>query len=244
MPYTLAEPGYQPTIIPQPFVPGSYVISEPNAYFICDREDDRLPIRRLQKEGDDVLSANELLQIALGEADGFEKILADYGVDFLSTLRSVPQVVEALHIDHLKATRLLAILGLGRRVFKEPQAAYPVIRGISDVFSRFRSLGSSPREQLVIALVNSRYLLVHDEILAVGRNEILRIPAYQVFYPAVLRQIHSVILIHNHVTGDATPSAEDYEFTKRIQEVAQVMNVDLLDHVIIGKDACTSCLGN
>lgn len=244
LPYVLPNSGFFPRqvhILSSQDING-YVIGEPLGYIIHDRADDRLVTRRLQQDGADAISANDLLQIALGQSDGFTNILSEYGVDFLSTLRSVPQIVETLHLDHMQATKLLAILALGRRVFHEPEAAYPVIRGIEDIYTRYRSMASLAKEQLVIALVNSRYLLVYDEVLAVGRAEVVQIPAFEVFHPAVLRQIYSVILIHNHVSGDATPSPADWEFSSRIQEAATVLNLNVLDHVIIGKDGFASCL--
>ena len=119
------------------------------------------------------------MQIALGQINGFTTLLSEYGVDFLSTLRTVPQIVETLHIDHLQA-----ILALGRRVFQEPQAPYPLIREIEDGYAWYRSMATLAKEQLTIGLVNSRYLLVYDEVLAVGRAEVVQIPAFEVFHPA------------------------------------------------------------
>ena len=113
------------------------------------------------------------MQIALGQINGFTTLLSEYGVDFLSTLRTVPQIVETLHIDHLQA-----ILALGRRVFQEPQAPYPLIREIEDGYAWYRSMATLAKEQLTIGLVNSRYLLVYDEVLAVGRTEVVHPAVY------------------------------------------------------------------
>src|SRR5690348_705982 len=99
------------------------------SYTIHDRPDERMPLRRLQKEGADVLELNDLLQIALGRVDGFERILQDYGAAFLTSLRTVQEVTELTGLDHLRATQLLAILGVGRRLYAPSYGSMVTIRG-------------------------------------------------------------------------------------------------------------------
>ena len=64
----------------------------------------------------------------------------------------------------------------------------------------------------------------------------------EVFESAILREIHSVILIHNHVSGDPNPSNGDYEVTKQMGIATDTLSIDLMDHVIISKKSCTSAI--
>lgn len=222
--------------------PTPYRLSDNKTYIIHDRPADDLPIRRLQTEGGEVLTANQLLQISLGQVDGFEPILKEYGVQFLTTLRTVPEIVAALKIDHMQATRLLAILSLGRRLFAEPQGSLLVIRGPQDVYDQYRSMATLAKEQLRCLFLNSRYHVVHEEILAIGNLDRLTIEARDVFQPAVERRVGAIILVHNHPSGDSTPSNTDLTFTKTIQEAGELLGIELLDHVIIAGTSYASCL--
>ena len=219
-----------------------YKVSEPRLYVIHDKPLDKLPFRRLQTEGADVLKVNELLQIALGKADGFENVLNEYGIQMLSTLHSVSDIVELLNIDHIQATRLLAILALGKRVYSQPQEGLIKIRGIEDVYSHYAAMGSLTKEQLRLLVINSRYQVVHEETLSVGTADTLFIKPIDILQPAVVRNQTAIILVHNHPTGDATPSEEDISFTKRIVDAANLMGIELLDHVIITHNSYSSCL--
>jgi len=219
-----------------------YKIPAPQSYIIHDRPADNLPIRRLQTEGGEVLSTNQLLQIALGQADGFENILKEYGVQFLATLHSVPEIVEALKIDHMQATRLLAILSLGKRLFSPDQGSMVTIQGIEDIYAHYRFMATLAKEQLRCLLINSRYQVIHEEMIAVGSLDNLQISARDVFQAAVERRVTAIILVHNHPSGDATPSPADLEFTKTIQTAGNLLGIELLDHVVIGRDKAESCL--
>ena len=219
----------------------SYVLTD-HYYTLHDRPDERMPIRRLQKEGADVLELNELLQIALGKVDGFEKVLQEYGASFLTTLHTVAEITELTGLDHLQATRLLAILGLGKRLYAPNYGSLPILRGPQDVYNHLRSMAYLPTEQLRLLLVNSRFQLVHEQVLAIGRREHLEIPAYEVLQAPVERRVTAFILVHNHPSGDATPSPSDLEFTEQIRKAAEFMHHDLLDHVIIAEQGYSSCM--
>lgn len=219
----------------------SYVLRDPQPYVIHDRPVDKEPMRRLQTEGADVLSASQLLQIALGQAEGFEDTLKEYGVQFLTTLKSVGEIVTTLKLSHLQATRLLAILALGRRLFSPAQGSMPIVRGIEDVFLNYRMMAALAKEQLRVLLLNSRYQVVHEETVAIGSLDSLQILPRDIFQPAVERRVGAIILVHNHPSGDPTPSAADKEFTRQVAEAGKILGIELLDHVVIGADAYQSC---
>lgn len=212
------------------------------SYIIHDRPIDKLPIRRLQTEGPEAISINELLQIALGKTDGFEQLVQEYGIKFLTTLSSVPEIVETLGLDHIQATRLLAILALGKRLYSPTQGSLLEVRDIDDVYQHYRFMSSLAKEQLRILLINSRYQLIHEEIAAIGKLDSLQISPRDIFQGAVERRASAVILLHNHPSGDATPSESDLAFTQTMLKAATLLDITLLDHVIIGRESYTSAL--
>jgi len=229
MPTRLAEP---------------YIIPAPPVYIIHDRPVDKVPMRRIQNEGPEVLSVNELLSVALGQAEGIESQLQEYGTGLLTTLHSVEDIMETLKLDRIQATRMLAMLSLGKRLFTPEQGSMTQIRSIADVYNHCRSMSMLTREQLRLLLINSRYQVVHEEVLAIGGVEALSLAGRDVFQPAVERRVPAVVLVHNHPSGDPTPSESDLEFTKKMQQAAQVLGIELIDHVIIGASSYKSCLNS
>lgn len=218
----------------------SYRIA-PREYVIHDRPLEDQPVRRLHNEGSDVLSVKELLDIALGSFKS-EAVLKEYGVQFLTTLRTVEEIEEVLHVDRVQATRLLAMLALGKRLYAPNQSSLVQIRGIEDVYNHYRMLASLPKEQLWLLLINSRYQVVHEEVLSIGSTESLHISPKDVFQSAVERRATAVILLHNHPSGDPEPSKTDYEFTTKMRSAAELLGIELLDHVIVAQQGYRSCL--
>ncbi|MBU6389034.1 hypothetical protein KGQ71_00805 [Patescibacteria group bacterium] len=220
----------------------SYLVRPSSQYKIEDKPREALPIRRLQIDGADTLAVNELVQIALGKVDNFESIIQEYGIQFLTGLNTVEDIVDALHLDHLQATRLLAILALGKRLFGHSQGSLVQIRGIEDVYQYSRPMIHLAKEQLRVYLINSRYQLIHEETVAIGSTEYIHIAAKDIFQAAVERRVSAVILVHNHPSGDPTPSQSDYDFTASMIEAGKLLGIEVLDHVIIGLDSYASSL--
>jgi len=217
---------------------------KPNAqnYLIREKPDTLLPLKRLHTEGADVLQVRDLLRIAMGRVNGLEDWIQEYGLYSLTHIHSVADIKEMLKLDDVQATQLMAILGLGKRLYGQSQDPLTVIRNIEDVYDNYRSMSSLTKEQLRVLLINSRYQLVYEETVAIGGSEWLQTSPIELLQPAVARHITSIILVNNHPTGDPTPSQADLRFTKHMQKAAAVMGVELIDHVIIGKGGYSSCL--
>jgi DNA repair protein RadC len=220
----------------------TYALTDRGNYQIHDRGEEYSPVERLQKEGGDVVNVNDLLRISLGPVEGLERAIQDYGVSFLATLHTTNDITESLGLDEAEATRLLAILSLGKRLYAASQGSLNYIRGIEDVFRHYRAMSHLAKEQLRVALINSRYQLIHEETLAIGGIENLTITARDVFQSAVERRVVAIVLVHNHPSGDPTPSESDVVFTKEMQKAGQLLGIELLDHVIIGSDSYASCM--
>ncbi len=115
------------------------------------------------------------------------------------------------------------------------------IRGPDDVVAimgvRFRK---AQREHFVVLLFNARHEVRSIETVSVGSLNASIVHPREVFKPAIVHSASAIALAHNHPSGDVTPSEEDLQITRRLKEAGHLLGIDLLDHVIVGKNAYTS----
>ena len=97
-----------------------------------------------------------------------------------------------------------------------------------------RLLKDSDREQLLVLSVDVKSKPVCIEYVAVGALNVLWVEPREVFKHAVLSNASAIIMVHNHPSGDITPSLDDFKITKRIMKAGELMGIHLLDHIIIG----------
>lgn len=196
---------------------------------------------RLKKDGVDLLTIKDLMQLSLGDKN-IKLALNEYGSGLLTLIHSVEDAQNILKVSYEDAVKIFSILTLGKRLFANNQGSMVQIRCADDVYNHCRSMENLSSEQLRVLLVNSRYQLVHEEVLAIGGIEQAKIAARDIFHPAVERRVNSIVLVHNHPSGDPEPSEQDLSFTKEIVAAGEILGVSLLDHVIIGDKRYISCL--
>lgn len=137
------------------------------------------------------------------------------------------------HIGPRRADAILALPKLLQRITSEP------IEGLSvscskDVFELFRlRLASSLKEQFMTLTLNTRNQILSEDLCALGGINTVHVHPSQVVRQAVIRSAPSIICLHNHPSGDPTPSPEDRLLTERISQASTLMGVRMLDHVII-----------
>jgi DNA repair protein RadC len=219
-----------------------YAIQEPVSYIIRDTEITQTAYNKIIRDGPKGLSIQELLSLSMGESESSIGHIQEYGTHSLTALNSVEEATHSLGINQKDAVQLLVTIELGRRLFQKTSGSLVRIRGIQDVFDHFRSMALLPKEQLRALLVNSRYQLVHDELLGVGSIESLHISAKDVFQAAVERRISAILLVHNHPSGDSTPSKADRDFTAEMVRIGEILGIQVLDHVVIAENGFASCL--
>jgi len=151
---------------------------------------------------------------------------------------------DILHLDrksllkmrHVGPRRADAILAL-RRLFEH--LALEPVEGLSvsssrDVYDMFRvRLASSLKEQFLVLTLNTRNQILSEDLCALGGVNTVHVHPSEVVRQAVLRSAPSIICLHNHPSGDPTPSPEDRLLTERIVQAASLLGVRLLDHVIV-----------
>ncbi len=133
------------------------------------------------------------------------------------------------------AGRILAALELGRRVAVEGAGLEDPIRGPADVFRRMGPrLRDLAQEEFHALLLNTRHRVVREVAVTRGILDASLIHPREVFRPAVVEGAAGVILVHNHPSGDPTPSAEDRAVTRQLAEAGRALGIAVLDHVIVG----------
>jgi len=202
------------------------------------------PRERLRLSGPEALSLAELLALLVGSGHSgvsslrmAERILSSCGGKLrgmaaltAAELEGIPGVGEAT------AARLVAALELGRRAAEEALPERPRIHSAVDVHQlmapRLRHL---PHEEFHALLLNTQHALIQDLLITRGILDASLIHPREVFRPAIAAGAASVILVHNHPSGDPTPSAEDRAVTQQMIEAGRLIGIRVLDHVVIGE---------
>lgn len=203
---------------------------------------DQRPRERLIREGARTLSEAELLAIILrtGHADKSAVELATDVLSFFSGLKSLVQAnVEELSkikgIGPAKAAQMKAALEIGSRLASATDGTRPAIKGPEDaaqmVMEEMRHLD---REHFCALLLNTKHQVVARETISVGTLNSSLVHPRELFKAAIKRSAAALILVHNHPSGDPTPSREDREITDRLKEAGTIIGIDVLDHIIIG----------
>jgi DNA repair protein RadC len=135
-------------------------------------------------------------------------------------------------IGPARAAALVAAFELGRRACERP-LAHEAIRGPDDVLAQVRDLARARKEHFVVLLLNARHELQARETVSIGSLNASIVHPREVFLPAIVHSAASVILVHNHPSGDPEPSEEDLSITRRLVQVGELVGIGVLDHVIV-----------
>ena len=223
-------------------------------YKIKDLPETMRPREKMMERGEASLTDYELLGIILGS--GYqEKNAVDLGQDLLkehdNNLRyfmnaSLVELMATKGIGPAKAVSIKAAIELGRRVLMA-QPPKRIIKSPDDVVAAVRETAEDmkllDREHFrVMYLDRKGGLLAVEEISVGGLSSSIAHPR-EVFKSAVKRSAASIILIHNHPSGDPSPSTEDIDLTRRMIEAGTIIGIDVLDHVIIGENNQCSLKG-
>ena len=220
-------------------------MSEPTKQYFTIKElpAHERPRERLEKLGAEALSDAELLAILLrtgmpgaSALDLANRILLKFGDLKCVAAASLEQLCEIGGIGRAKAIQIKAAFDLAKRLSEFRGQERPVVRSSRDVFALLADEMRMQEKECFKAL----YLDVKNhvkkvETISVGTLNASLVHPREVFKSAVRDNCAAVIIVHNHPTGDPTPSSHDTETTKRIQQAGRVLGIELLDHIIIGE---------
>lgn len=166
-----------------------------------------------------------------------QRVVKEYGSRAVAEERDPDRLSESLKISRPRALQIVAAFELGRRFFARSGEDFPILRGPEDVFRHTADMMNLRREQFRGLYLNSRQRLVADEVISIGTLTSAILHPREVFRPAVTHRAVSVIVVHNHPSGDPEPSPEDVEMTKQLAAAGQMLGIELIDHLIVGGES-------
>ena len=202
------------------------------------------PRERLQKDGPDTLSEQELLALLLSTGtqgqtalDLARHVLLSAhppGLRGLSHL-SLPQLCQLPGLGLAKATRLLAAFEVGKRIALSELPERPLLDRPENVAQLLSPrLADARQEQLVALCLDTKNRLIAQHTVTTGLLDGTLAHPRELFRIAILHQSQALVVAHNHPSGDPTPSAEDLQLTRQLIKAGELLQIQLLDHVIIG----------
>jgi len=206
------------------------------------------PREKFLEKGPDALTDSELLAILLGSGIKgtnvkvlSQNILKKFGNNFLNA--SVDDLMQVSGIGQAKALQISSALALTRRIFDKQNSLENLILSAQDAVSLVSDLKDKKREHLVCLYLNARNALLKKEIISIGTLDKNIIHPREIFAPGLEMHTAAVILVHNHPSGDPSPSDQDKQVAKRIIEAGQLMGINVVDFLIIAKNGVHSILG-
>ncbi len=204
------------------------------------------PRERLAQHGSEGLSTIELLAILLGHGTQGRSVL-ELAADLLAHFGSIGALAEASleelkqvkGIGVAKAIQLKAVFGLLHRL--EPKKQGLLLDAPERVYALIGpELAHQKVEMLMVVLRDVRKCCLHREIISKGTLTELLMHPREIFHLAIRHRAHSLIVAHNHPSGDPTPSTRDLDMTKLLIAVGKMVGIELADHLIIGSDSFVS----
>lgn len=215
---------------------------------IRDMPVDERPRERLRMRGPEALTNAELVAILLRTGTNGENVVA-VAQRILSKFEGLRglgaagfgELCAERAMGEAKAAQLIAAVELGKRTVHAQPPERRIIRSPEDVYALlFADMALLDREQLRVVLLSTR-----NEVLGVrevyrGNVSSALVRVAEVFTAAVREGCPSIIVVHNHPSGDPTPSAEDAALTRQLVDAGKLLGVELLDHIIIARDGYKS----
>ncbi|MBN2004226.1 MAG: DNA repair protein RadC [Anaerolineae bacterium] len=206
------------------------------------------PRERMERVGPQALSTAELLAIILRTGVNGEnvlamasRLLAKYGGLGGMARAEFAQLAKEHGLGRAKTAQIMAALELGKRLMIEAPEERLQIKAPGDAANLLMSLiGHKNQEHFVVLFLDTRNRVLDYEMLYKGSLNTSLVRIGEVFRGAVRRDSASVIVSHNHPSGDPAPSPEDIALTRRLVSAGKVMEVDVLDHVIVGENRFVS----
>ncbi len=216
-----------------------------NKILIKDIPKEERPRERLIKYGVKNLSNEELISIILktGTKDKSVKelsssILSKYkGISNLKNLE-INGIMDIKGIGKVKEIELIAAIELGRRVYLNKDIEDIRIKGSMDVYNYFHDLLKDEKQEHFYALyLDNKKKVISKKLLYVGTINGSVAHPREIFKMAYLVSASFIICVHNHPSGDPTPSKEDSIFTSNLIEIGKLNNIPILDHIVIGNNS-------
>lgn len=179
-------------------------------------------------------SAIELAQRVINEIGGFRYL---HDINYY-------QLIQIKGIKQAKAIEVLAIIEIAKRLDKQP-VAMSAIKEPRDGYELLKNqLMFEQQEKVIVLCLNSRLEVIKEKTVFIGGNNISIISWRELFKEALICGSNRVMVVHNHPSGNPEPSIEDIEATERLYSMAKELDIDVVDHLIIGRSRFYSFASN
>ena len=208
-----------------------------------DQED--RPREKLISKGADSLSDEELLAIIIGtgtrEKNVVElsrEILQTFSYESLSDIE-VSELTKIKGIKSAKASSIVASLRFGQRIAQKTMERKIIkISSSEDIYNYLKNeLVDKKNEYFYAILLDTKNVIISKEVISIGILDASLVHPREAFKLAVKKSAKSIIFAHNHPSGDYTPSNDDFKTTQRLVQAGAILDIEVLDHIIIGKDS-------
>jgi len=217
-------------------VPGEYHLS------VKELPASERPRERLQQLGPEVLTNAELLAVILntgtrGESvlDLAQRLLVTFG-GLVGLARADLATLQRFHgLGEAKAAKLKAALELGRRLALAQPEERPAVRTPEDVYAiAGAEMALLEQEQLRVVLLDTRNRVLRTVTVAQGHVNGAQVRIAELFREAIRANAPAIVLLHNHPSGDPTPSRADVELTQSAVQAGHLLGIEVIDHLVIG----------
>lgn len=215
----------------------------PATYRITDLSSSDRPRERLAELGSQALSNAELIAILLrvgieGEnaVQMGQRLLQDMGGLHGLHRASMLDLSQQKGLGMAKAAQIKAAIELGMRIHSLVPEERPSINSPADAAALVQyEMSALPQEHLRVINLDTRNRVINIEKLYVGTLNASTVRVGEIFRAAIARNAASIIVMHNHPSGDPTPSPEDVAITRTIVQAGKILDIDTLDHLVIGQ---------
>lgn len=201
------------------------------------------PRERFKQYGKEALAVHELIAIILRTGGSHQSVLslAQTLYQKFKSMRTISQtsiqdLMTVRGVGEAKAIQLLAALELGHRMHLEHFSESPSLHSPQSVYQFMHDeISMLSQEHFYALYLDSKGHLIQKQCLFVGSLNASLVHPREVFKHAVTHSAAAIIVVHNHPSGDPTPSLSDLNVTKVLAEAGRMMDISILDHIIIGK---------
>jgi DNA repair protein RadC len=223
---------------------GGLIMEEANkpVYRITDMPEDERPRERLARLGAQALATSELFAILLrvgvpGEnaVQVGQRLMKEFGG--ITGLHRAPfeDLCNQRGIGNAKAAQIKAAIELGRRLALESPDERPSVNSPADAAALVAyEMSALEQEHLRVILLDTRNRVLDIVEIYKGSVNSSQVQVGEIFKPAIRRNAPALIVVHNHPSGDPTPSPDDIVVTRAIVQAGKLLDVDVLDHMVIG----------
>lgn len=215
------------------------------SFTLHDLPREERPRERLARLGPEALSTQELIALILGRGVPGEPVmvtsqnlLSYFGsIDSLlnSSLEDLQQVKG---IGIAKASQITACLEIARRLKNVHIQSQPQLSSPDEVFQLlYKKIGHFKKEHFVLVSLDTRNRVISMDSISVGTLNASLVHPREMFEIAFRRHASTVIVAHNHPSGDPDPSDEDLRVTSKLMDAGKLLGIHVLDHIIVGKDS-------